>query len=331
MSSQVTSRISLRNLKPLRGAQHKQKRVGRGQGSGYGGTAGRGANGQKSRSGPGIRPGFEGGQTPITKLFPKRGFVNPNEKTWAPVNLDRIQHWINEGRLSSSPEKPITARELLLSGCIHDVHDGIKILGDGAQHFKTPIYITPSRASKSAIKAIEAHSGKVVCKYYNALALRDCVKGRTDRIEAAPSRRSDIIWYGRLRNRGYLSPGTLQSVASLPFVQDRWKVLSKELRAWREEDFDSGKKGKKKSKSNVRHSQLGSVSIQSGDMLWLRERNGDFEPERDLEREGLRETYREPATATATAATTATATTTATAATTATPFAAVLALPLQRV
>jgi len=54
----------------------QQKRVGRGQGSGYGGTAGRGANGQKSRSGPGIKPGFEGGQTPITKLFPKRGFVN---------------------------------------------------------------------------------------------------------------------------------------------------------------------------------------------------------------------------------------------------------------
>lgn len=58
------------------GVSLQQKRVGRGQGSGYGGTAGRGANGQKSRSGPGIKPGFEGGQTPITKLFPKRGFVN---------------------------------------------------------------------------------------------------------------------------------------------------------------------------------------------------------------------------------------------------------------
>ncbi|KAG6878763.1 hypothetical protein C0993_008062 [Termitomyces sp. T159_Od127] len=100
-------------------------------------------------------------------------------------------------RLSSSPEQPITARELLLSGCIHDVHDGIKILGDGAEHFKTPIYIKASRASKSAIKSIEGNGGKVVCQYYNQLALRDCVKGRTDRTAAAPTRREDIGVRGR--------------------------------------------------------------------------------------------------------------------------------------
>ncbi|KAJ7771850.1 ribosomal protein L18e/L15P [Mycena metata] len=250
-SARIASRISLRNLRPVRAAQHNQKRVGRGQGSGYGGTAGRGANGQKSRSGPGIKPGFEGGQTPITKLFPKRGFVNRNERVWAPINLDRLQHWIDEGRISSSPEKPITARELLLSGCVHNVHDGIKILGDGSQFFRTPIYITPSRASKSAIKAIESKGGKVVCKYYNTLALRDCVKGRTDRTEAAPTRRTDIVWYGRLRNRGYLSPGTLQKVGPLPFVQERWKTLAAELGGWRNEKFEAGStkrkaKGKKR-------------------------------------------------------------------------------------
>ena len=85
------------------------------------------------------------------KRFPKTGFVNQyvshlsarpyivsegplmtyrNQKTYAPVNLDRIQHWIDTGRLTSSPDKPITARELLLSGCIHQVHDGIKLLGN---------------------------------------------------------------------------------------------------------------------------------------------------------------------------------------------------------
>ncbi|KAG6850473.1 hypothetical protein H0H93_012894 [Arthromyces matolae] len=193
MSTQLrAARVTLANLKPAPGSQHKQKRVGRGQGSGYGGTAGRGANGQKSRSGAGIRPGFEGGQTPITKLFPKRGFINQNARIWAPVNLDRIQHWIDKGRLTSSPEKPITARELLLTGCVHDVHDGIKILGDGAQHLKTPVYIKASRASKSAIKAIENTGGKVVCQYYNSMSLRDCVKGRTDRTAAAPTRREDI-------------------------------------------------------------------------------------------------------------------------------------------
>jgi ribosomal protein L15 len=139
----------------------QQKRVGRGQGSGHGGTSGRGHKGQKARSGPGPRLGFEGGQTPITKLFPKRGFVNQcvisllrraalniinrNDKTWAPVNLDRLQQWILQGRLYSSPEKPITARELLRSGCIHNVHDGIKILGDVGDFQKVCIIRSDAR------------------------------------------------------------------------------------------------------------------------------------------------------------------------------------------
>ncbi len=126
----------------------QQQRIGRGDGSGRGGTAGRGNKGQKARSGNGKpKAGFEGGQTSILKRFPKKGFYNQcvsnfivnfwaklcdrNVKTWAPINLDRIQHWINEGRLPTpSAERPITARELLLSGCVHNVHDGIKLLGD---------------------------------------------------------------------------------------------------------------------------------------------------------------------------------------------------------
>ncbi|KAF9070350.1 ribosomal protein L18e/L15P [Rhodocollybia butyracea] len=239
------SRISLANLSPARGSLHKQKRVGRGQGSNHGGTAGRGHNGQNSRSGAGIKPGFEGGQTPITKLFPKRGFVNQNEKVWAPVNLERIQHWINLGRISCSPEKPITARELLLSGCIHDVHDGIKVLGDGAEFLTSKIYITPSRASKTAIQAIEELGGQVVCKYYNPLALRDCIKGRTDRIEAAPTRRQDIVWYGKFQNRGYLSSELHKKIKTTPVFQERWKLLSDQLGQWQKQDFDYEKKKKK--------------------------------------------------------------------------------------
>jgi large subunit ribosomal protein L15 len=242
MSSRLrATRITLANLKPAQGSQQNQKRIGRGQGSGYGGTAGRGSNGQKSRSGAGIKRGFEGGQTPITKRFPKRGFVNQNSKIYAPVNLDRIQHWIDQGRLSSSPEKPITSKELLLSGCVHDVHDGVKILGNGAEALKSPIFIVPSRASKTAIAAIEKNGGKVVCVYHNAQALRDCIKGRDDRVSAAPTRRQDIIWYGRHGNRGYLSSETLGPVNNLPFVQDRWRLLAEQLGKWRKQDFDVSK------------------------------------------------------------------------------------------
>ncbi|ESK96827.1 50s ribosomal protein l15 [Moniliophthora roreri MCA 2997] len=235
-------RVSLANLSPARGSQQNQKRVGRGQGSGYGGTSGRGMNGQKSRSGAGIKRNFEGGQTPITKLFPKRGFINQNAKTWAPINLDRLQHWIDQGKITSSPENPITARELLLSGCVHDVHNGIKLLGDGSQHLRSQVYMVVSRASTSAIEAIEAQGGKVVCQYYNTLALHDCVKGRTDRTQAAPTRRSDIVWYGKHQNRGYLASETLKTLGDLPFVQDRWRQLSTELNKWKKQDFDKERK-----------------------------------------------------------------------------------------
>ncbi|PSR88831.1 hypothetical protein PHLCEN_2v4980 [Hermanssonia centrifuga] len=217
-----------------------QKRVGRGQGSGRGGTSGKGHKGQKARAGNGKpKAGFEGGQTPITKLIPKRGFVNANAKVFAPVNLDRIQHWIEQGRLQSSPESPITARELVESGCVHDVHDGIKLLGDGAEFLKTPIHITPSRASKSAIRAVEKIGGTVFCKYYNPLALRDCVKGRTDRIAATPTRGTDIMWYTEWKNRGYLSP---EALARMPIVEERWPELSKQLRLYKTQEFDRQKK-----------------------------------------------------------------------------------------
>ncbi|CAE6520996.1 unnamed protein product [Rhizoctonia solani] len=206
--------VGLDSLAPARGSTHQPKRLGRGQGSGRGGTSGRGHKGQKARSGNGKpKAGFEGGQTPISRRFPKRGFFNQTGKTWAPVNLERIQSWIDQGRLTSSPTHPITARELLLSRCIHDVHDGVKLLGDGAEFLKTPVYIEPSRASQSAIKAIEALGGSVKCIYYNPLALRDLVQGRTDRKRAAPTRKSDIEWYSSWKNRGYLAtPQTAEEV-----------------------------------------------------------------------------------------------------------------------
>ncbi|KAH8117622.1 ribosomal protein L15 [Phellopilus nigrolimitatus] len=236
------SRIHLFNLSPAHNSQKNQKRVGRGDGSGRGGTSGKGNKGQKARAGNGKpRLGFEGGQTSILKRFPKKGFTNFTEKTWAPINLDRLQHWIDQGRITSSPEKPITARELLLSGCVNNVHDGIKLLGDvsGSEQLKTAIHIEPSRASQSAIKAVEKLGGTVFCKYYNALSLRDCIKGRTDRIDAAPSRRQDIEWYMNWRNRGYLSSTAL---AKNPLAHERWKGLNEQLSKFKTEQFEQLKR-----------------------------------------------------------------------------------------
>ncbi|KAH9028588.1 ribosomal protein L15 [Lactarius pseudohatsudake] len=230
------TRVHLFSLHPSVGSKQAQRRVGRGRSSGLGKTSGRGHKGQKARSGNGKpKAGFEGGQTTISKLFPKKGFTNSiNGKTYAPVNLDRIAHWVEQGRLVSSPEKPITARELVLSGCIHNAHDGVKLLGDGSERLKVPIHITPSRASKSAIKAVEELGGSVFCRYFNRLALYDCVKGRTDRIDAAPTRRQDIEWYTNWKNRGYLAP---ESIAKMPIVQERWRELSGQLTRFKTEEF----------------------------------------------------------------------------------------------
>ncbi|KAH9946327.1 ribosomal protein L15 [Epithele typhae] len=238
----TSGRVSLFNLSPGPGSQSTQKRLGRGRSSGLGKTSGRGHKGQKARSGYSLpRQGFEGGQTTILKRFPKVGFVNQNARTYAPINLDRIQHWIDQGRLTSTPEKPITARDLLHSGCVHNVHDGVKLLGNGAEFLKAPIHIVPSRASKSAIEAVEKLGGSVFCKYYNDLAMRDHLKGRTDRLEAAPTRKTDIVWYTEWENRGYLSPEALARMPK-PLVHGRWKALSEELLKYKEQPMELLKK-----------------------------------------------------------------------------------------
>ncbi|KZS89865.1 ribosomal protein L15 [Sistotremastrum niveocremeum HHB9708] len=235
----VQRSIGLSNISPALGSKKRQKRVGRGQASGYGGTSGRGHKGQNARAGNSKRPlSFEGGQTPLAKRFPKRGFVNQSARTWAPVNLDRIQHWIDRGLLSCSKENPITARELLLSGCVHDVHDGIKLLGAGSEHLRSPIHIVPSRASHSAIKAVEKQGGSVVCTYLNTLALRDTVHGRTDRISAAPTRKTDILWYTRWRNRGYLAPQIVQNMRG---STERLQQLSRTLLKFKTEAYETTK------------------------------------------------------------------------------------------
>jgi len=148
--------MKLNELRDNPGARHKSKRVGRGIGSGRGKTAGRGNNGQKSRSGVAIK-GFEGGQMPLYRRLPKRGFNNIFAKRFQVVNLGRLQTAIDAGRLDAS--KPIGTAELIVSGVVRRARDGVRLLGKG--ELTTNVDITVAGASVSAVEAVEAAGGKV--------------------------------------------------------------------------------------------------------------------------------------------------------------------------
>lgn len=147
--------MKLNELRDNEGATKNRIRVGRGIGSGKGKTGGRGQKGQKSRSGVSIH-GFEGGQMPIYRRMPKRGFKNPFAKTFAVVNLDTIQKAIDAGKLNANE---ITKETLLASNVISKELDGIRLLARGA--VTTAINITVDSASKSAVEAVEKAGGKV--------------------------------------------------------------------------------------------------------------------------------------------------------------------------
>ena len=148
--------MKLNELRDNPGARHKSKRVGRGIGSGRGKTAGRGNNGQKSRSGVAIK-GFEGGQMPLYRRLPKRGFKNIFAKRFQVVNLGRLQTAIDTGKLDVG--KPIGTAELIASGVVRRARDGVRLLGKG--ELTTIVDITVAGASASAVEAVEAAGGKV--------------------------------------------------------------------------------------------------------------------------------------------------------------------------
>lgn len=150
--------MKLNELRDNEGATKNRIRVGRGIGSGKGKTGGRGQKGQKSRSGVSIH-GFEGGQMPIYRRMPKRGFKNPFAKTFAVVNLDTIQKAIDAGKLNA---KKITKETLLASNVVSKEMDGIRLLARGA--LTAAINITVDSASKAAVAAVEKAGGKVVVK-----------------------------------------------------------------------------------------------------------------------------------------------------------------------
>jgi large subunit ribosomal protein L15 len=144
--------LNLTDLRPNEGAHQKKKRVGRGTGSGHGKTSGRGTKGQKSRSGPGVRPGFEGGQLPIQKRLPyKRGFTNIYKTRWEVVNLERLAELEIDG--------PITPEVLLEVRAIRGLEFPVKILGRG--EVSKAIDVHAHAFSASAREQIEAAGGTV--------------------------------------------------------------------------------------------------------------------------------------------------------------------------
>ena len=151
--------MRLNELSDRPGATKARKRLGRGVGSGLGKTSGRGIKGQKARSGVAIK-GFEGGQMPLHRRLPKRGFNNIFGKDFNEINLGKIQAAVDSGRLDG--KKPITVEALKEAGLIRRAKDGVRLLGSGELKAKLTFEITG--ASQSAIKAVEAQGGSVTLK-----------------------------------------------------------------------------------------------------------------------------------------------------------------------
>ncbi|KAL6560343.1 hypothetical protein OROGR_003902 [Orobanche gracilis] len=168
-----SSLLALNDLRDNPGARKQKTRKGRGIGSGKGKTAGRGHKGQKARGT--MKFGFEGGQTPLRRRLPKRGFKSPFSLTFQPVGLGKIAKLINAGKIDSS--ELITMKTLKDSGAIgKQIEDGVRLMGRGSEHIKWPIHLEVSRVTVRAKAAVEAAGGSVRRVYYNKLGFRALLK-----------------------------------------------------------------------------------------------------------------------------------------------------------
>ncbi len=141
--------MKMNELMPNEGATKKRKRIGRGPGSGFGKTAGRGHKGQKSRSGYSRRFGFEGGQMPLMRRVPKRGFTNPFTKEYVPINLSMLTVFADQD--------VIAIEDMIRKGLVKNIKDGVKILGNG--EIERAVTVKAHKFSKSAREKIEKAGG----------------------------------------------------------------------------------------------------------------------------------------------------------------------------
>ena len=144
--------MNLGTLKPPEGSRKKRKRVGRGDGSGHGGTSCKGHKGQNARSGGGVRPGFEGGQMPLSRRLPKRGFRNPSRKIIVTVNLEQLKKF--------SAGSVIDKDALVSAGLVKKKGHGIKVLGKGTIAY--PVSLKVDMISCGAREKIEAAGGTII-------------------------------------------------------------------------------------------------------------------------------------------------------------------------
>ena len=141
--------MKLHELRPAEGAVRSKKRLGRGTATGQGKTAGRGQKGQKSRSGGGVRVGFEGGQMPLARRLPKRGFKNPFRKEYTEVNVELLNRFENGTEVTA---------EVLKSAISKIAKDGIKVLGNG--NLEKAVTVKAAKFTASAQEKIEKAGGK---------------------------------------------------------------------------------------------------------------------------------------------------------------------------
>ena len=146
--------MDLSNLKPASGSTHREKRIGRGEGSGKGGTSTRGHKGAKSRSGYSRKVGFEGGQMPLQRRVPKFGFTNPTRVEYKGINLDTLQKLVDDKRIKGD----VTFEDLVNNGLVGK-KELVKILGRG--ELKAKLNVTAHKFSKTAAAAIESNGGTV--------------------------------------------------------------------------------------------------------------------------------------------------------------------------
>ena len=197
-----TNSLVINELSPL--PRKVRRRVGRGVGS---------ARGKNSKKGHQFSPStpraFEGGQTPLYKRLPKIGFRRGNlEMKMQTLNLDKLQRWIDMGRLEPKENELLTIRDLLECGLISRARDGVKLLAKSKTDLRTPVHLEVSRASESAIASVEGVGGTVTCVHLNRLAMRSLTKPvKFDLLPLRARPNSSTASYYLDRNKaGFLSP-----------------------------------------------------------------------------------------------------------------------------